>query len=141
MKIGTMLKDVVTSLFWKPATEKYPFERREAPEHFRGRLVWHSENCTGCGLCSMDCPANAIEMIVLDKKAKRFVMRYHVDRCMFCGQCVFSCRQNSLSMDSQLWELAGRDREGFVLYFGKDEDIREALEREAEAEPQPAAAG
>lgn len=137
MKLGTMFKDIVTSFFWKPVTEKYPFERREAPEHFRGRLLWNAEKCTGCGLCNMDCPANAIEMIVLDKKAKRFVMRYHVDRCTFCGQCVFSCRQDCLDMANDLWELAGPDREGFTLYFGKDEDIRDVLAGEITADSHP----
>ncbi len=136
MKIGTMFKDVITSFFWKPATEKYPFERREAPEHFRGRLIWNSEKCTGCGLCSMDCPADAIEMIVLDKKAKRFVMKYHADRCTFCGQCVFSCRQESLEMASKLWELAGPDRSGFTLFFGKEEDIRDVLVNSVPTDPQ-----
>jgi formate hydrogenlyase subunit 6/NADH:ubiquinone oxidoreductase subunit I len=140
MKIGTMFRDVVTSLFWKPVTEKYPFERREAPEQFRGRLLWDPANCTGCGLCGMDCPANAIQVMMLDKKAKRFVIRYHVDRCTFCAQCVFSCCQGSLSMSSELWELAGPDREGFTLYFGKEEDIREALESEAAGDPQSAGA-
>lgn len=128
MKFGTMLSDVATSLFRKPVTEEYPFERREAPGHFRGRLKWSMEKCTGCGLCAMDCPADAITMIVLDKKAKRFVMRYQVDRCTFCAQCVHSCRQGSLEMESDIWELAGPNRDGFVLYYGKEEDIAEVLE-------------
>jgi formate hydrogenlyase subunit 6/NADH:ubiquinone oxidoreductase subunit I len=76
-------------------------------------------------------------MIVLDKKAKRFVMRYHLDRCTFCAQCVFSCRQDSLEMASNLWELAGPDREGFTLYFGKDEDIRDVLAGKVATESHP----
>lgn len=141
MKLGTMLSDVVAALFKKPVTEQYPFERSEAPAHFRGRLQWNQENCTGCGLCAMDCPADAIKMIVLDKKAKRFVMRYHIDRCTFCAQCVHSCRQESLEMESTLWELASQDREDFVIYFGKEEDIRAALEEGAQPDAEPASAG
>ena len=74
MKIGVMFSDITTSLFQRPITEKYPFERREAPERLRGHLIWNSEKCTGCGLCATDCPANAIEMHVLDRKTKRFVL-------------------------------------------------------------------
>lgn len=129
MKLGTMLVDVVPALLRKPVTERYPFERREAPPSFRGRLAWNREKCTGCGLCAMDCPAQAIEMLVIDKKSKRLVLRYDLDRCTYCAQCVHSCRQGSLEMVSTLWELAGPAREGFRLYFGRDEDIREVLER------------
>lgn len=127
MKFGTMFNDVATSLFRKPVTERYPFERKDPPERFRGCLIWTADNCTGCGLCAMDCPANAIEMIVLDKKAKRFVLHYHLDRCTFCAQCVHSCRQECLEMDFMNWELAGQDRKDFELFFGKMEDIYEAM--------------
>ena len=93
MKLTTMWKDALSSLFKPAATQRYPFVRREAPEHLRGQLHWDPSACTGCGLCAKDCPADALEVIVLDKKAKRFVMHYHVDRCTFCAQCVSSCRQ------------------------------------------------
>ncbi len=42
MKIGVMFGDVANSLFRKPITERYPFERNEAPERFRGQLIWRS---------------------------------------------------------------------------------------------------
>lgn len=125
MKFGVMLGDVTRSLFQKPVTEKYPFERREAPERYRGHLNWKQETCTGCGLCVMDCPAAAIEMIVLDKKAKRFVLRYHLDRCTFCAQCVYSCKQGSLKLSNNVWELAALSKGPFATYSGSDEDIAE----------------
>jgi formate hydrogenlyase subunit 6/NADH:ubiquinone oxidoreductase subunit I len=127
MKLGTMLIDVSSSLFRAPVTEKYPFERREAPVRLRGQLHWCSENCTGCGLCAKDCPAYAIEMIVLDKKAKRFVLVYHIDQCTFCAQCVHSCRQGCLSMASTEWELAAYSREPFVVYYGDEADVERVL--------------
>ena len=123
MKIGSMMNDVMTSLFRQPVTQKYPFERPVTPERLRGQLRWDRQNCTGCGLCTMECPAQAIEMIVLDKKAKRFVMRYHIDRCTFCAQCVHSCNRDCLSMSPDVWELAALDREPFTIYSGEPEDI------------------
>ena len=69
MKIATMFNDVVESLWKKPATQKYPFERVDAPQRLRGKLTWDPEKCTGCNLCSKDCPADAIEIITIDKKA------------------------------------------------------------------------
>lgn len=120
MKPGAMLKDITQSLVRRPVTERYPFVRREAPERLRGRLIWEPASCTGCGLCALDCPARAIEVIVIDKKAKVFDFTYHVDRCTFCGQCVQSCRQGSLALDDQEWELAALSRDAFVFHRRKD---------------------
>lgn len=117
MKLGSMLKDISKALVQRPITEQYPFVRRAVPERLRGRLIWNPEACTGCGLCATDCPAHAIELLVLDKKAKRFVMTYHVDRCTFCAQCVHSCRQGCLQMAADDWELAALARESFVQSY------------------------
>lgn len=131
LKIGTMFGDVLGGLLNKPATEKYPYVRAEAPEPLRGHLEWDPSSCTGCGLCAKDCPSNAIEMIVLDRKAKRFVMRYHLGQCTFCAQCVESCRQGSISLSHQQWELAALTRESFTVTYGDPDDIEEALAGEA----------
>ena len=142
-RVAAMLTDIVESLFKRPITEKYPFERRPAPERLRGKLTWNSEKCTGCALCNKDCPANAIELIVIDKKAKRFVMEYHADRCTYCAQCVQNCRFECLSMSHDQWELAALNKKPFTVYYGKDEDIQTILARFAGPEipkPEPVAA-
>lgn len=125
--IGTMLKDVTGSLFRRPATQSYPRERTDTPKQLRGLLHLELASCTGCGLCAMDCPANAIQVRMLDRKAKRFVMDYYVDRCAFCGQCTLSCRHEAISMSSEQWELAQLDKSPFLIHFGDPRDIEEAL--------------
>ncbi len=127
MKVGTFLGEISRSLFKKPATELYPFEKRPAPARLRGRLLWEREKCTGCGLCIMDCPSDAIELFTLDKAAKRYVFRYHVDRCTYCAQCTKSCRQGALEMSSQDWELANFSRDAFTLNYGEPADVRQVL--------------
>lgn len=133
MKMTTMLGDVMQSLVKPPVTQQYPNERQEPPERLRGGLHWDATKCIGCGLCAKDCPANAIELIVLDKKAKRFVMRYHLDRCLFCGQCVESCRRNCLELSHDDWELAALSREPFTIYYGDDADVEIVRSRLSES--------
>jgi formate hydrogenlyase subunit 6/NADH:ubiquinone oxidoreductase subunit I len=127
MKIGTMLRDIAQSLFRRPATRRYPAERRAPPERLRGALRWNPERCTGCRMCTKDCPANAIELITLDKAGKRFVLRYHLDRCTFCAQCVQTCRFGCLEMANDQWELAALRKEPFTVYYGNDADVEAVL--------------
>jgi NAD(P)H-quinone oxidoreductase subunit I len=131
MKVGAMIGDVVQSLFKKPATVLYPYERSESTVNLRGKLHYDPEKCSGCQLCVKDCPADALELIVLDKVNKRFVMRYNMDRCTYCNQCVKSCRFNCLSLSDEEWELAALTKQPFTVYYGKDEDVKGLLERAA----------
>ncbi len=127
MKLGTMLGDTLRSLFKRPITQQYPFVKQNAPEQLRGKLYWNPGSCTGCALCVKDCPANALELVVNDKKAKRFVFRYHEDRCTYCAQCVQSCRFSCLGMSPEQWELASVNKEPFTVYYGSDEDVESFL--------------
>lgn len=129
MKLGAMVGDVFRSLFRHPATREYPFERKAAPERLRGKLQWDAEKCTGCSLCVKDCPAQAIEVVMVDKADKRFVLRYHIDRCTFCSQCVVSCRPGALTMSNSEWELASPSIQTFNLCYGDEADVKRLVER------------
>ena len=138
MKIGAMLGDIATSLFKKPVTENYPFQKKAAPENLRGKLTYDPAKCSGCMLCIKDCPANAIELITIDKAAKRFVMKYHMDKCTFCDQCVVNCRFKCLDLSAEDWELASLTQEPLTVYYGRDEDIQFLLEKAAQPDAEPA---
>ena len=92
------------------------------------------------GLCAKDCPTDAIDIITLDKKAKRFVFRYYVDRCTFCSQCVYSCRQGCLEMANNEWELAALKRKDFVVYYGKVADVESVVAGPDAGDAEPAEA-
>lgn len=138
MKIATMFRDIWQSIWQQPVTQKYPFERLEAPDRLRGKLHWNPEGCTGCALCNKDCPANAIEIITIDKKEKRFVMKYHIDRCTYCGQCIESCRFNCIELSDKEWELAATEKRPFTVYYGTDDDLDIFMARIAAADVDPA---
>jgi|YNPMSStandDraft_2_1061718.scaffolds.fasta_scaffold83514_1 formate hydrogenlyase subunit 6/NADH:ubiquinone oxidoreductase subunit I len=131
MTIGVMLRDVLRSFFKKPVTELYPFVRKPVPLELRAELTWNAAKCSGCQLCIKDCPTGAIELLVLDKVNKRFVMRYHRDRCVYCAQCVQSCRFKCLDMTNEQWEHAALSKEPFVVHYGRDEDVQFLLEKAA----------
>jgi formate hydrogenlyase subunit 6/NADH:ubiquinone oxidoreductase subunit I len=118
-----MFGDIMHSLVRKPATELYPVERHATPAALRGQLAWDPAKCTGCSLCVKDCPSRALELIVVDKATKRYVMLYHEDRCTYCAQCVASCRFDALALSSEQWELAALDKAVFAIYYGREEDI------------------
>ncbi len=138
MRIGAMLGDISRSLFTRPVTERYPFERRPTPERLRGQLTFDATKCTGCKICVRDCPAFAVDLQVVDKATKRFVMRFHTDRCTFCAQCVVSCNFDALGMSHERWELAALDRASFTLLLGRPEDI-DAIENPPPKPVAPAA--
>lgn len=131
MKLASLLGDVWKSVWIAPATQRYPFVKHPAPKTLRGKLVYDPEQCTGCQLCVKDCPALAIDLITVDKKEKRFVMRYFADRCTYCGQCVDSCRFKCIELSSDNWELASTDRGDFIFTYGRAEDVPKALAERA----------
>jgi len=118
-----MIRDTLKALIHTPVTQLYPAERLDAPDALRGMLHYTPEGCTGCQLCVKDCPAQAIELITIDRAAKRFVMKYYTDRCTFCGQCVVNCRFDCLTLESDEWELASDDRTKLTVYYGRDADL------------------
>ena len=124
MKIGSMVGNITDSFFKKPVTELYPVQKKANPERFRGKVFYNPEKCTGCQLCVKDCPAEALELVVIDRASKNFTMKYYADRCTFCGQCVESCRFNCITMSNEIWELASLDRDSFLVNYGKDGDVQ-----------------
>jgi formate hydrogenlyase subunit 6/NADH:ubiquinone oxidoreductase subunit I len=132
MTIGTMFQDIVESFFKKHDTQLYPAERIAPPERYRGILSYDPSLCTGCSLCVKDCPSDAIELVILDRAAKQYVVKYHMDRCIYCGQCMVNCKFKCIAMSNQDWEHAALNKD-FMVYYGREQDITKYLENIAQS--------
>jgi len=109
--VPPMVKELLSNLFVKPATCKYPLVKAEVPEGFRGRQVYDNNLCISCGLCSRDCPAKAIEMVEVEGKRRPL---FHLDLCIFCYQCAESCPRNAIK-SSAFFELASTNKSDLVV--------------------------
>ena len=106
-----LTKEAISSLFKKPATRRYPFVKTPVADNFRGKQIFDIKKCVGCGLCSKDCPAKAIEMVMVEGKKRPL---FHLDKCVFCYQCAESCATNAIQ-STKLFELACIDKSTLEL--------------------------
>ncbi len=103
---GAMEGEILgTVLRRKTATIRYPFQEAVRPERLRGKIEHDIEKCTGCGLCSRDCPATAIEMVEATKTKTKKKPQFRFDRCIWCGTCEAVCPKKAITMTGK-FELA-----------------------------------
>jgi NADH-quinone oxidoreductase subunit I len=122
----------IKHMFQKPATIKYPEQKREFAPVYRG---WHvlkrddagAERCTACGLCAVACPAEAITMVAAERKKgeeslyreEKYAVNYEINmlRCIFCGLCEEACPKEAIFLTDRL--VDADDNRGSMIY-GKD---------------------
>ena len=94
MGLFSIGKMVMRSLFSKPATLMYPVVPRIPTPITRGHVSIDIEKCILCGMCKRKCPAQAIEVIRLEKS-------WEIDtyRCVQCNCCVEVCPVKCLKME------------------------------------------
>ncbi|MHA1582750.1 MAG: 4Fe-4S binding protein [Candidatus Baldrarchaeia archaeon] len=111
---GALEKELLNHISKKPATEMYPFVKVEVPEGYRGKIEFNIEKCIGCGLCSRECPAGAIEMVEDERTKLKKRPKFIYSRCLYCAQCEESCPREAIKL-TQEFELADYDKERMVI--------------------------
>jgi ferredoxin/coenzyme F420-reducing hydrogenase delta subunit len=63
-----------------------------------GMVRINGDQCTGCGLCSMDCPTGALTFSPVGEDGSYRILFRH-DRCAGCGLCRKSCPEGAVTME------------------------------------------
>lgn len=118
--------------FKKPATIKYPEQKRAIAPIYRGQHVLKrdengAERCTACGLCAVACPAEAITMEAEERKAgeehlyreEKYAKIYEINmlRCIFCGLCEEACPKEAIFLTDRIVPV---DVTRIDMVYGKD---------------------
>jgi formate hydrogenlyase subunit 6/NADH:ubiquinone oxidoreductase subunit I len=111
---GKMIRQVLASIFKKPATVMYPKVNMDMPDKFRGEIKFTQSLCIGCKMCMRDCPAGAINIIKVGDKL--FEAEIDLGRCIYCAQCVDSCPKKALEATKTM-ELASLERGKLKVRF------------------------
>ena len=112
------LKTTFRELFKPKVTIRYPEERLEPANRFRGMFKFSFDRCIACKLCALACPIDIIYIDVHDEqrevdgkmKKLKVLDRYDIDvkRCMFCALCEEACptKPKSIWLTTKTYELA-----------------------------------
>lgn len=116
------------SLFKKPETLLYPYQKKEPYAGLKGHIVNNVAECILCGKCQKTCPCKCISV----DKAKRI---WAIDpfSCIQCGSCVRACPTKCLSMDPSYTPVAATK---YCKDFDVPEKEKTGKAKAADKEPQ-----
>jgi len=112
-----MERELLRSLFKKPATLIYPFEKLEPPKGLRGKHEYDGDKCIGCALCARICPSFAITLKG-GPGPKCTGITVDLGKCLFCQQCEEVCPRDALWLTTA-YELAVLKKEDGILNFDR----------------------
>lgn len=108
-------KVTLEHLFGKKITVRYPDDRKDIPDNYRGRHYLDLEKCVACEFCAAACPVDIIFIVGEphpDKVRHPRVFNIDILKCIFCGYCVEACPTGALQM-TNVYEVFSPER--FIL--------------------------
>jgi len=101
-----LIIDVLKNFFTKPFTRRYPKEKLQPFDKFRGRLIYLPKKCIGCMKCARNCPSHSINF------HKKGDIDFDMGQCIYCGLCVDICPVGAIIW-SQEFEFSNKDKKTF----------------------------
>lgn len=109
------LKDGLLNLFKKPITSRFPEVPVEAPEDYRGKIVFHPELCIGCGLCMRVCsPASITKDVKAVEGGQEITMTFDMASCTFCSMCRDFCNKKAIEFTKE-YNMVVENKEDLVI--------------------------
>jgi len=109
-------RETLKNVFKKPVTIEYPKVETPIEKDSRGLQYANLNKCTGCSLCAIECPSNAIEMrklpenIKLKHNPRGLYPVINYPSCIFCYRCVTICPVNAYVTTSEYRLATGTDK-------------------------------
>lgn len=135
------IKDAVSQLFKKPSTELYPIVKKEAPQGYRGKILYHPDKCVNCGMCMRVCAPGAITRTIEKKDdGDEITFEFFLGSCTFCQMCADFCARKAIELTTEYSMVAENEDELKVggTFFKKKPVIPPAAA--SKAAPKPGAA-
>lgn len=92
----TAANPVISTLhYFRDEYEAHLYERKCPAGVCKELLTYkiNTDNCTGCTLCAIKCPVDAI---VGERKKAHYIIS---DKCTRCGQCMMNCNFNAIYVE------------------------------------------
>jgi ferredoxin len=78
-------------------------------------LILDGKRCTGCGLCTIDCPTEALTLSQ-NFENNSYQILFKRESCSGCGACEKSCPENCIKIVEKEYEDKVSERETKLLF-------------------------
>ncbi|MGI5976908.1 MAG: 4Fe-4S binding protein [Candidatus Limivicinus sp.] len=108
-------KEAIGQLFSKSSCAMYPVVPSEAAPGYRGRIVYHADQCIGCGMCERVCAGGAITRTVEKvEEGTKITISFNLGSCTFCNTCADFCTHHAIELTTDYHMIATKPEDLIV---------------------------
>lgn len=110
------LLEGISNIFKPSLTDETPIDDVKGAENYRGKLLFDSNACIGCGICIRVCAGDAIKKVVKPvEDGQEITMSFDLTSCTFCGLCKDFCPKKAISLTSEVLMISNNKEELKVI--------------------------